>query len=541
MTTITVDERLATVVFDRFDLDSYRVFLRAKTLPESQLTYDWRGDRYTLTTPARFAPILNATANRPDHNPDLPLAPHLFDYQRWAVTQALQAERFSLWLDTGLGKTPCFLEWSRHVVSRTGGRVLILTHLDVIDQVIGEAGRFYGDALPVERLATREALADWCVADGAAFGITNYAKFIPGVLPELRHLAGLVADESSMLKSGGGTTKWNLIKSARGIRFKLSSTATPAPNEVMEYASQASFLEKLRSDNDVLWTYFVHDKYGNWNVKPHATEAFYRFMAAWSIYLRDPARFGFGDILASLPPYELIEHPIDATPEQRAAAASVLHESGRGFLFADDRLGIRERGILSQLAKGFRYDPTDKRAGDGRRHDRIASHKPALVADLAIADARDGRQVIIWTVFDAEAALIAEHLERSGLTYAVLDGGVSQSARAAVLDRYRGGETRILISKASLIGYGLNFQMCRSMVFSGFDDSFERLYQAVRRAYRFGQTERVRVHVPYVPDLEGLVYTNVKRKQQQFEHDCAIQERHYRRALGLDAPKGATT
>src|SRR3990167_11402603 len=121
-------------------------------------------------------------------------------------------------------------------------------------------------------------------------------------MPEMRRLSGVAFDESSRLKGGGGVIKWHLIRSCRGIEYKLSATATPAPNDTMEYASQASFLEKLRNEGEILWTYFSRDKYGTWSVKPHAREAFYRFMASWSIYLRDPKDYGFNDILATLPP-----------------------------------------------------------------------------------------------------------------------------------------------------------------------------------------------------------------------------------------------
>ncbi len=426
--------------------------------------------------------------------------------------------------NTGLGKTAVYLEWTRQVLHLTGGRVLILAPLQVIRQIQEEATRFYGSELKLEHLQTREVLTEWCQRSGPAAGICNYEKLIPGVLPELRHLAGLVADESSVLKSGGGVIKWNLIKSARGIEYKLSCTATPAPNETMEYASQASFLEKLRTESDILWTYFTRDKAGNWRVKPHARQAFYQFMASWSIYVRNPARFGWTDILATLPEPDIREYQLELTAVQRELMYGFMAKANRGLL-VDDRLGLQERSKLSQLAKGFLYD--------GKRQEaRIDSVKPAFVADLVRADVAESRQVLVWTVFDAESDIIAEAL--AGLQgVAALHGSMPDTARADVLDRFRSGDIQVLISKPQLLGYGLNFQHCRSMVFSGFDDSFERMYQAIRRCYRYGQTETVRVHVPYVPELEGLMLSNVKRKQQQFDADAAIQERHYREALEI--------
>lgn len=526
MTAITVDGPTLTVEFDEFGLDSYGLFLKAKTLPESQITYDWERDTYTLTAPARFAPLLGAQAPGEERQ-RLPLADHLFDYQRWVVERALDRKRMACWLDTGLGKTIVFTEWARQVMALTDGRVLIFTPLAVIPQVIEEAHRFYGDSLTIEHLDTREALADWCRGAGPAIGITNHHKMVDGQIPELRYLAGVVLDEASILKAGGGKIKWNLIHSCKGIEYKLSCTATPAPNEVMEYASQASWLEKLRDGGDILWTYFHKTKQGDWQVKPHARAAFYQFMASWSVYMRDPAKFGFADILASLPDPDIREYEVPMTDQQRELALGYRTVAGKGMF--DDRLGVSERSKLSQLAKGFLYDSSGAR----RLTARVESCKPEFVADLVRADVADGRQVLVWTIFDEESVILQQLFTDAGdrFTVGVLDGDMTDAARLAVLDRFRRGDLQVLISKASLIGYGVNLQFVRSEVFSGFDDSFERMYQAVRRCVRFGQTEVVRVHVPYVPELEGMVFNNVKGKEAAFLRDVALQEDEYRKVM----------
>jgi hypothetical protein len=525
---VTVDGTRASVRFDRFDLDSYRLFLRAKGLPESLVEYDEESCSYVVSTDARFAPLLDETIAAPARE-ELPLAGHLFDYQRFIVGQALAARRYACWADTGLGKTAIFLEWARQVRDRTGRRVLILSPLQVIEQTRSEWEHFYPGETSIARALDRESLAAWCEDPGADIAITNYEKLIPGVLPELRRLGGIVADESSILKTGGGTIKWNLIKSARGVEFKLSCTATPAPNEPMEYASQAAFLEKLRSEGEILWTFFQRDARGVWQVKPHAREAFYRFMASWSIYLRDPARFGFADILSSLPPPVMHEHRLELTEAQRALADELRVASGRGLF--DERMGVRERSKFAQLARGFVYEGS----GPGRAVREVASRKPAVVARLAVDEVRRGRPVIVWTSFDAEGDLIVRRLASeptyAGIPVALLTGDTPEAEREAIIGRFRTGDVRILVTKPSLVGYGLNFQHCRAMVFSGIDDSFERMYQAIRRAYRYGQTEAVQVHVPVIPELEGLMLDNLHRKQEQFDADTAEQERWYRAAL----------
>ncbi|MGB3330877.1 MAG: DEAD/DEAH box helicase [Thermomicrobiales bacterium] len=530
MSGLTLTDQTVRVTFDAFDLDAYSLFIRTKRLPEQTLTFDWEADTYTIETAARFAPMLGAELDVPERT-SLPLADHLFDYQRWAVDMALDSKRFALWADTGLGKTAMYLEWVRQVRAMTGGSVLILAPLAVIPQVVREAERF--DAGDVWHLETREAMAHWC-RDGRAIdggpmlppvAITNYEKFIPGVMPELRYLAGIVADESSILRTGGGTIKWNLIKSARGVEYKLSCTATPAPNEAMEYASQAAFLEKLRNEGDILWTYFQRDKYGVWSVKPHAQQAFFAFMASWSLYMRDPAAFGFADILATLPDPVMTEERIPLTDDQRTRLQDFAVRSGKG-LFAEDRLGVKERIKFAQIARGFLYHGT----GSSRRIEPVDSLKPEAVASRAITEMAAGRQVLVWTAFDAEGEIIARLVDDERA--AILTGSQPDGERQTILDRFRAGEIRCLISKPSLIGYGLNLQFVTSMIFSGIDDSMERRYQAIRRAYRFGQTEPVHVYTPYIPELEGAMFTNVAAKEARFLSEVAAQESHYRKALG---------
>ena len=527
MPEVRIDGDLAAVDFDRFDLDGYRMFLRAKALPETQVAFDWRADRYTLTTPARFAPRLGAALPDATAVTPLPLAGHLFDYQRWAVGLALAAKRYALWADTGLGKGPMALEWARQVQSRTASRVLYLMPLAVIPQIRAEAARFYGGALPTLAIATSDELIDWCQhGDPGALAFCNYEKFIPGVIPELRLLGGIVADESSLLKTGGGVIKWNLIKSARGVEYKLSCTATPAPNDAMEYASQAAFLEKLRTEGEILWTYFHKGDKGEWSIKPHAKAAFYAFMASWSLYVRDPATFGFADILASLPAPEITEERIPVTDEQRREMTAILAQHNAGMF--GDGLGVTARTKLAQLARGFLYEGRN----GGRSVRRIDARKPRRVAEWVRAELDAGRQTLVWTAFDEEAEALTELLPGAGV--ATLSGKTPDAERLAVLAAFREGSVQALISKPQLIGYGLNLQFVKSMVFSGFDDSFERTYQAIRRAYRFGQTDAVRVFFPYVPELEGLIFDNIRAKETRFMGEVAAQEALYRRALGME-------
>jgi hypothetical protein len=519
------------VDFSRWGLDAYKVFLQSKTLPECNLEYRWREDRYELRTPARFARVFGLEEQGTDHG-FLPLHADLFDYEAFIVRMALKAKRFAVWADTGLGKTFMQLEFAVQVAHKTGGRVLIIAPLNIIDlETLPQAAFFYDyDLCGITRLETKAQLRQWCQAGPGHLAVVNPEKFIPRdgepeIISELQHLRGVVLDESSILKTGGGVIKWALIKSCRGIEYKLSCTATPAPNDTMEYASQGSFLEKLRSEGEILWTFFTRDKEGNWKVKEHAREAFYRFMSGWSIYLRNPAAYGFEDNLKDLPKPVILEHVVPITEAQRRTITQAPDKTGQLPLMPQqDRVGITHRSKQSQVATGFIY------AKDGAAQ-AVESNKPAIVAELVRREVTAGLQVLVWTIFDEETAILRESLaDLAGLE--VLSGSTPKKARLAIIERFRRGESLVLVSKASLLGYGLNFQNCGAMIFSGVNDSFEQFYQAVRRAYRYGQTRAVRIHIPIVRELEGVIWDNVKEKATRFEHDVAIQEANYRKAMG---------
>lgn len=507
--------------------EGYDLFLRTKRLPEHRLDYDEVADAYTVETPARFGPILGVEVPKVSGRP-LPVPGFLFDYQQHFLDVALAAKRYAAWWDTGLGKTILELEWARQVQALTGGRVLLVFPLNLIPQALAMAAQFYS-GLSILRLETRAEFRSWCDGGAAGLAVTNPEKFLPRlgeseVTPEVQHLAGVCLDESSLLKTGGGRIKWAMIKSCRGIEYKLSATATPAPNDPIEYASQAAWLERIRDEGEVIWTYFVREKDGEWRVKAHALPAFYRFLAGWSCYLRDPKRYGFADNLKGLPEPERIVHEIEATAEQVAAVRSVPDATGQASLLDPTSLGIVERGKFGQLAAGFAYD------GHGGAR-LIPSRKPGLICDLVEQDLADGRPVLVWTLFDETALILAEDLAGRGVDHQVLTGKVPKAKRAAVVERFIGGELQVLVTRPRLLGWGWNLQICGSMVFADLDDSYEAVYQAERRAYRYGQTRSVRIHYPIVPELQGAVWSNLERKRRAFEGDVARMERLYIAAL----------
>lgn len=527
----------AEVPFNSFGLDNYPLWLRCKALPEKEIVFDAGNETYLVRTPARFARLLDAPIENNTPAPKIELATHLWDYQRFIALQALESERYACWADCGLGKTIIFLEFARHAMKLTGQRALIFSPPRPLRQTIKRARDFYKGDLPIHHLKTRTKLTDWLQGSGSGLAITTYGMMIDGDLAELKHAGAVICDESSILKTGGGVIKWNLMRSARGVQFKFSSTATPAPNDIMEYASQAGFLEKLRNEGEVMWTFFSKTKQGDWRIKPHALSAFYAWMSTWSIYLRDPAAYGFCDnIKASVPEPEFIETRVSITEEQSREAAPIARTAAGQDLIAIKKLGSVERMKLAEIAKGFVYEGTGK-----NRVRRISSRKPYVIVDIVEAEVRERRQVIVWTTFDEESEILLEVIKNRfahipGFIVAALNGSTPEEEREAIMDAYLAGQLDVVISKASLIGFGMDLPNTGAMVVSGFDDSYERFYQLIRRGYRYGQTRRMRVHIPYIEELEGVVWENLRRKQENFERDAEMQERHYREALkGLAA------
>jgi superfamily II DNA or RNA helicase len=525
------------VGFDDYGIESYHRFLRAKTLPEYEVEFDALTENYTITAPERFARMMGVELPAQDRG-ELPLSEFLFDDQAAVVKMAIEAMRFAIWTDCGWGKTLAGLEWAKHVVHRTRGRVLIFTRNEIIGQWIDTAREFHADGLPLVHLGTREKMKAWAKGDmGPGVAITNYEKMnyahegtAGQVVREFGHLSGVVLDEGSRLRTAGGRQKWALIKSCEQIPYRLILTATPAPNDVAEFMSQAGFLGKFRAEQSINAYFSRNDKTHRWTVKPHARAAFFAFMASWSIYIRDPRRYGWRQNFADVPEPIIKRHDIEATDEQRDLMRTVLADgSGRRHLFASQETNTIQRARLSQLAKGFLYvrDRKDKKAREVRL---VESRKPAFVADLIRAEVKRGLQVLVWTSFDAESDILARLLGES-VEFELMTGKTKKRERVDILERFRTGQSRVLISLPAMLGFGMNFQHVGSMIFSGFNDSYESWYQAIRRAYRYGQRRRLRVHVPLIPELEEDMYENIMRKQRDDEANVLDMESHYIRAM----------
>ncbi len=386
---------------------------------------------------------------------DSDIHPMLYPFQRDLVRWSLRKGRAAIFAGTGLGKTLMQLEWAR----LTGEPCLILAPLAVSHQTIREA----------EKLGIDVAYAHDQSEASTRIVVTNYERIEKF---DIAHFGAMVADESSILKSFDGKTRTKLIRLFKDTPLRLCCTATPAPNDITEIANHAEFLG-IMSRVEMLAAFFVHDQDG-WRLKGHACEPFYRWLASWGISLNKPSDLGYEDADFILPPLHVTPQFVetDWKPE--------------GELFATAPKGITERTQV-------------------RRHTLEAR----LNAAVEFVRSCNGSSCIAWVGLNDEGRELAKRLPDAVL----VEGADSQEHKTDSLLGFADGTIKTLITKASIAGFGMNFQQASRMVFVGMNDSWESYYQAVRRLWRFGQTEPVEVRI-VLSEPERVVYDNVMDKEQ---------------------------
>jgi len=399
-----------------------------------------------------------------------PLFPFQHDLVRWSVRQG----RAALFADTGLGKTRMQLEWARQVVLHTEGRVLILAPLAVAAQTCREAASF-GLEVTHNRNGT--------LHDGIT--ITNYEqveKF------DVSDLAGIVLDESSILKHQDSKTRGLLVESFAKTPYRLACTATPAPNDQMELGNHSEFLGVM-SLSEMLATFFTHDggETQKWRLKRHGREDFWRWVCSWAAVVRRPSDLGYDDGAFELPPLVYHEHVVPSEP------------SDAGLLVAVEAYTLQEQR---------------------------AERKASIDARVRVAAEMVNASIetwILWCDLNAESealhAAIPDSIE--------VTGSQSVETKESLLTQFSEGRARVIVSKSSIAGFGLNWQHCHNVLFVGVTHSFEAWYQAIRRCWRFGQKFPVNCHV-VIADSEGAVVANLKRKGRQADEMAQETEEHVR-------------
>ncbi len=390
----------------------------------------------------------------------------LFPWQRRLVDRALSRGRAALFADTGTGKTRMELAWATAVCEVTAKPTLLLAPLAVSKQIIREA-----ETVGAEAEYSANGPGKWIT-------VSNYER-LHNFDPD--DFGAVVLDESSILKSFDGKTRKDLTNFAASLPYRLCASATPAPNDYLELGQHAEFLSVM-SAKEMMALFFTQD--GNsttqWRMKRHAEADFWRWVASWAIAMRRPSDVGFpeGDKLYELPPLNV--HQVQVKAE---------NDHALGTLFRDEARTLSER----------------RKARQETRDDRVK-------AAAALVAAEPDEQWLMWCDLNAEseqlAALIPGAVE--------VRGSDSQEHKERALLGFADGSVRVLVSKPSICGHGMNWQRCARMVFVGLSDSFERYYQAVRRCWRFGQERSVEVYV-VTADVEGAVVRNIENKQRRAE------------------------
>ncbi|MBU6189484.1 MAG: helicase [Betaproteobacteria bacterium] len=425
---------------------------------------------------ASKAPRAQATGMEP-----FPMPAHLFDYQAACVEFALRQGRSGLFLDTGLGKTRCELEFALQAADATNGRALILTPLAVARQIEREAEACRYNARVVRDQSEVRA----------GISICNYDRLDK---LDLAGFGAVVLDESSILKSFGGRTSRALIEAFSRTRFRLAATATPAPNDHMELGQHAEFLS-IMSGVEMLSRFFINDTSTasqQWRLKRHAEAQFWDWMASWSRMAATPADLGFDGSRHVLP--ALHTHRHQTYGDVRPAAGSL-------FAFDTSATGVHD----------VKRQTTEARA------DAVA----------AIVHAEPGEAWVVWCDTDYEADALAARIPDA----VEVRGSQSTDQKEEALAAFADGQARVIITKPSICGYGLNWQHAARMAFVGRSFSYESWYQAIRRSWRFGQKRDVHVHL-VVAEGEDQIGRVIERKAADHQSMKAAMATAMRRAMG---------
>ena len=389
------------------------------------------------------------------------LPPSLFPHQQALTAWAIKRGRAAIFADTGLGKSRMQLAWADAVVRHTGKPALILAPLAVASQTAGE-----GAELGLQVNVCRDG-----AEVGPGINITNYDRMHRF---DASAFGAVVLDESSIIKHHDARTFGQLTEAFRDTPFKLCATATPAPNDWTELGTHAEFLGAC-TRQEMLAEFFTHDGGDTsvWRLKGHARQLFWRWVCTWGALIRRPSDLGFDGAAYALPPLHLHQHTVETDMPTN------------GMLFAMEAQTLSER-----------------------RDARRASMADRVAECASIVNA-DRQPWVVWCDLNAEGDALTKAIDGA----VQIAGADDPDVKTQRLEDFAAGRIRVLVSKPSICGFGLNWQHAARMAFVGVTDSYEAYYQAVRRCWRFGQKRDVHVHI-FTSTAEGAVVANLKRKER---------------------------
>ena len=385
------------------------------------------------------------------------LNPKLFQYEKDVVRWALKKGKACIFSDCGTGKTAMQLEWANKVHEHTGGKILILAPLAVAEQTKREGEKFEIEVKVCEN-------QNDCI-DG--LNITNYEKLDRFVAKEF---VGVVLDESSILKSYSGKVRTAIIQNFHEVPYKLACTATPAPNDYMELGNHSEFCGVM-TRAEMLSMFFVHDggQTSKWRLKGHAEDVFWQWLATFSVFIDNPKNIGYGMEGFELPKLNVNE------------------------IVADGESPVSETLTLSE-----------------RRRARKDSLELRCKQAAELVNNSD-EQWLVWCDLNDESNRLHELINES----VEVKGSDKPEHKSESMLAFSDGRIKALVTKPSIAGFGMNWQNCHNMIFTGLSDSYEQYYQAVRRCWRFGQDHPVNVYI-IISKKEGCVKDNIERKQADF-------------------------
>jgi len=403
----------------------------------------------------------------------------LFPFQSELVDWALRKGRAAIFADCGLGKTPMQLVWAQNVAEHTAGRVLILTPLSVAAQTVRE-----GEKFDICCQQSRDGSLP-----GANIVVTNYEqlhKFDPA------DFIGCVGDESSCIKSTTSATRALVTGFMRQLPYRLLCTATAAPNDYIELGTSSEALGAM-GNADMLSRFFKRDTAfyrqenrggQGWHLRPYAEHDFWRWVCSWARAVRRPSDMGYPDGDFTLPPMEAREHIVKA----------------------------------SRPRDGMLFDLPAVTLDEQREERRRTLPERCELAARLVNDT--GEPAVCWCYLNDEG----DELTRRIPDATQISGSDSDERKEEVLAAFASGGIRVLVSKPTITGYGLNWQHCAHQTFFP-SHSFEQWYQATRRSWRFGQTRPVRVDI-IASEGERGVLDNLQRKAKaadaMFRHLVAL-------------------
>jgi hypothetical protein len=485
------------ILLNKDRIEDYSLFLKIKRLPRFSFTGT------IAEFPDEYAHLLGMkqeNGRKFSYDP----GPFLFDYQKDISRLAIRKQKFAAFVEPGLGKTLIMTEFARYATDRLSRdrAFLIVSPLMVIPQTLGEIQRFYQGEFQIDHVRAAQ-LGDWLQKGKGRIGITNYEAITENI--RTGRLGGLALDESSMLKSMYGKWGRRLIQIGKGLEWKICLTGTPAPNDRIEYGNHAVFLDQFPNLNAFLAKYFVNrgQTDNRWEIKPHALRPFYLDLSHWCIFLTNPATYGWKDNSDNIPPIRIHIHDVPLTGRQREMVTSL-----NGDLYGQPG-GITSRAKLGQIAKGFYRGKT------------FPTHKPEYIKQLV--NSWPEESTLVWCLFNREQAI----MEKTFPDAASIKGDTPYDERLGLIDDFKTAGKRIMISKAKVLGFGLNLQVATRQVFSGLADSYESYFQAVKRSNRVGSVRPLNVHIP-VTDVEVPMVETVLRKAKRVQADTEEQEQIFK-------------